>query len=193
MKILILGAAFDPPHNGHMTMARQVIEKGIADKVILMPCGNHAFAKNMSSASDRYAMTKIMFAELIKGGSENFELSDLEIRRSGVSYAWDTLETIAQINPEMEVGWLMGSDQLRNFSKWYKYQEILANYPAYVYPRKNYPLEPWYSGMIEIKDVPEIEISSSEIRAKYLNGNTIDGLVLPSLADYIKEKRLWIK
>lgn len=59
-RILVLGAAFDPPHNGHMMMARQAIEKGIAERVILMPCARHAFAKNMSPASDRYAMTEIM-------------------------------------------------------------------------------------------------------------------------------------
>lgn len=186
MKILLLGSAFDPPHNGHLLMAREVIKKGVADKVILLPCGQHAFGKVMSAASARVAMTQIM-------GAGEFETSLIEIERSEISYAWDSLEEMAKIHPQDNLGWLMGSDQLPNFHKFYRYQDILEKYPVYVYPREGYPMAPMFPGMIEIVDVPVVKIASRTIREAYLANQEIGQWVPPKVEAYIKEHKLWTK
>ncbi len=193
MKILVFGAAFDPPHNGHMIMAREVVANGLADKVIFVPCGTHAFAKNMSLSRDRFEMTKSVVDELIAEYGNHFELSGMEIEREGISYASETLGNFAKMYPQDEIGWLMGSDQLDSFDKWQNYEEILAKYPVYVYPRKDYPFIKLQKGMIKIENVPEIEISSSEIRKKESNGGEIASMVTPKVAEYIKEHKLWTK
>lgn len=191
--ILILGSAFDPPHNGHMTMASKVIGRGIAQKVIFVPCGTHAFSKEMSNKKYRYDMSKIVVDTLVRQEGNFFELSDIEILRSGQSYAWDTLEALAKKYPDSQIGWLMGSDQLPNFSKWYKYREILATYPVYVYPRKDSSFELMYPGMIRIEGVPLVDVSSSEVRRAMAGKRDITGMVLPDVAKYIRENDLWIK
>jgi nicotinate-nucleotide adenylyltransferase len=188
MAILILGAAFDPPHNGHMLMAEEMIKKGIASKVILMPCHNHPFAKNMSPAEERLALTKLAVEELRERVGDYFEVSTSEINREGASYAFDTLDEVAKQYPDETVGWLMGSDQLKDFSKWYKYEELLEKYPVYVYPRKGYPMEPLYPGMIEAQGVPLLETSSSEIRRRVEEGKEIGSMVAPSVAKYMEGK-----
>lgn len=192
-KIVILGASFDPPHYGHMTMAREIVRRKIAEKVILVPCGNHAFTKEISPANDRCEMARLMVEELVRTEGPFFELSDTEIKRKGVSYAWDTLQEMSKSNPDCEVGWLIGSDQLKNFSKWYKYQEILSKYTVYVYPREGYMFAPFYPGMIRVRNVPMVQIASRQVRADYLAGKNPTGLVLPDVAKYIEEKKLWSK
>ena len=186
MKILLLGSAFDPPHNGHLLMASEVVKRGIADKVILLPCGSHAFGKVMSDANDRVAMTKIM-------GATNFETSLLEVAKPKVSYTWDSLEEMVQLYPGDEIGWLAGSDQLPNFHKFFRYQDILAKYPVYIYPRAGYPMEPLLPGMIEIEGVPVVKVASSTIREAYRNNQDIGEWVLPEVLQYIKEHKLWTK
>lgn len=193
MKILIFGAAFDPPHIGHMTMAAQAVKKGLADRVVLVPCGDHAFDKVMSSASCRYAMVEVIVKALTKTYGPFFELSDVEIKRKGKSYAWDTLWDFTKKYPDAEIGWLMGSDQLPSFHKWYKYEDILANYPVYVYPRKRFVFEPWYQEMRKITGVPTVEINSSEVRGAYQQDKPIISMVLQEVAKYIVENKLWTK
>ena len=193
MKILILGAAFDPPHSGHALMAIEAIRRGIADQVILMPCGNHAFNKTMSPASDRYQMTVLLISELVGEAGSHFVVSDLEIKRAGVSYAFDTLNEVQRQYPKDEVGWLLGSDQLPQFSKWHKYKEILKKYPVYVYPRAGYSNEPLLLGMKKIVGVPECEFSSTEVRDTLRAGGEITTMVGSAVAKYIEEKKLWNK
>ncbi|MFZ2199266.1 MAG: nicotinate (nicotinamide) nucleotide adenylyltransferase [Microgenomates group bacterium] len=191
--ILVLGSAFDPPHNGHMTMASEVVRCGIAQKVIFVPCGNHAFLKEMGESRYRYDMTKIVVDKLVVQNGPYFELSDTEILRSGQSYAWDTMEELAKKYSDGQIGWLMGSDQLPNFNKWYKYRDILAKYPIYVYPRKGYTFELMYPGMIRVEGVPVVEVSSSGVRRAMAEKGDIAGMVLPDVAKYIQENSLWIK
>jgi len=190
MKILIFGAAFDPPHLGHMTMATQVVEHAIADKVIFVPCGNHAFNKNMSEAEDRLKMTDLAVSEI---GKNHFEVSSIEIEREGISFTIDTLNDFSKANPDDEIGWLMGSDQLKNFSKWERYEEILAKYPVYVYPRKGYKIEGIMTGMVPLGELPMIEISSTEIRDDVANHREFGHKVPALVKEYIILERLWKK
>jgi len=182
---LLFGAAFDPPHLGHLMVAEEVLKRRLTREVWLVPCRKHAFAKNMSDTKDRLAMVKL----LERAG---IVVSTIELERKGTSYAYDTLGEVRRLCPGRKVGWLMGSDQLLNFHKWYKYKELLVEYPVYVYPRKGYPFKPWYPGMILIEKVPMLTISSREVRERYTKGGNVGGLVLPEVAQYIKQNKLWI-
>ena len=121
-----------------------------------------------------------------------FELSIWRFSEA-VRVIMDTLEALARANPDHQIGWLMGSDQLPNFSKWYKYREILATYPVYVYPRKDHSFELMHPEMIRIEDVPIVAVSSSEVRSAMEENEAITGMVLPDVAKYIQENNLWIK
>lgn len=193
MNILVFGAAFDPPHNGHMVMCREAIKLGLAERIILVPCGNHPFDKKMSPALHRLNMTAILVDELRATVGEYFELSDIEVKRGGVSFTYETLDELAKLHPDDKIGWLMGSDQLPNFDKWHKYNEILAKYPVYVYPRKGYPSTSNYPQMTEVFNAPVVDISSSSVRESYLKGEEIDSLVNPEVKKYIQENMLWKK
>ena len=89
MRICIFGGTFDPPHIGHLLIAQTVCEAEAFDKVIFMPANKPPHKKNISDVRDRLSMLNLAIE-----GNPNFEISDLEIKRGGISYTIDTLRSI---------------------------------------------------------------------------------------------------
>ncbi|GIS04104.1 MAG: hypothetical protein CM15mP106_5510 [Candidatus Neomarinimicrobiota bacterium] len=87
MRICIFGGTFDPPHIGHLLVAQTVCEEEKFDKILFMPANKPPHKKNISGVKDRLAMLSIAIE-----GNPNFEISDMEIKRGGVSYTIDTLK-----------------------------------------------------------------------------------------------------
>ena len=87
MRICIFGGTFDPPHIGHLLIAQTVCEAENFDKILFMPANKPPHKKSASEVEDRLAMLKIAIE-----GNPNFEISDMEIKRGGVSYTIDTLK-----------------------------------------------------------------------------------------------------
>ncbi len=181
--ILVLGAAFDPPHLGHREMAREVIARGIAKEVYLVPCKQHAFAKTMIPITHRLAMTE-------KLSEDKISVNTLELEREGVSYAYDTLQVIAQ-QTNKKVGWLIGSDLVATFAKWYRYREILQEFGVMVYPREGTDGVELLPGMQWVTRVERIAISSTKVRELIENGGAWENMVVPDVAAYIKQHQLY--
>lgn len=184
--ILVFGAAFDPPHLGHEQVIVEVLKKGIAREVWLVPCKQHAFAKKMSASTGRYVMCQ----SLVRDG---VVLSDLELKREGVSYAYDTLREVRERNPGKTVGWLMGSDLVGSFDKWYKAEGILQEFGVWVYPREGSEKIELSGGMNWIKGVTKVVISSTEIRRLVKSGGVWKNMVNPRVTQYIGEHGLYAK
>ena len=119
-KIAVYGGSFDPPHKGHLHLARNLAERCGAEKVIIIPTSLSPF-KNSSGASaeDRLNMCQLAFSDSL------FDISDIEIKRGGKSYTIDTLNDIKRVYKDSELFLFMGDDMLLSFDKWYKYQDIL--------------------------------------------------------------------
>ncbi len=184
MRIILFGGSFDPPHIGHVQIAQHIIERGIADQLIFIPCKDHPFDKQMSPAIDRIAMLKM------------FELSQTsislyEIDQPGKSYSFDTLSYFSQTDPANTYSWLIGADQVAVFDRWHEYQKLLASFKVYVYPRAGYSLEKLESGMELLAGLPPVEVSSTEVRDRVATGRTIDALVPSAIELYIQEHRLY--
>jgi len=183
---LVLGAAFDPPHLGHYQMAREVLRQGLTKKVLLMPCRQHAFAKQMSPVEVRLAMTLMM-------REKDIEVSRMELEREGVSYSYLTLRQLQTEFPDKKIGWLMGSDLVADFAKWKNYQEILNDHGVWVYPREGSEGIVLLPGMRWIEGVKEIDISSMEAREAVKMGRDWEGMVLPQITEYIRNKGLYAR
>ena len=96
-RIGILGGTFNPIHNGHLLLAQCAIEQYELEKVIFIP-NNVSYFKSdipMPGADIRYEMTRLAIA-----GHTGFEISDIEIRRSGNSYTYETIGTLKAFYPE---------------------------------------------------------------------------------------------
>ena len=121
-RIAIFGGTFNPPHLGHVSLLRQVEEQMDFDEILLMPAHipPHKQAQSLASGKDRIEMLKLAFAEL-----PQVSICDMELKRRGKSYTVDTLAALRRQFPKDEFFFLMGTDMLMTFDRWYRWQDIL--------------------------------------------------------------------
>jgi nicotinate-nucleotide adenylyltransferase len=189
MRVMLFGGAFDPPHLGHQQIATGILQQGIADAVWYVPVHIHSFAKNMSEAQHRLALL-----ELIQQPGTRIET--YELNESTTNYTFNTLDALSAQYPEHTFSWVIGTDNLAQFHLWgdrngRTYTEMLAKYPFYVYPRHGYPFQPLYAGMTALTNLPEINVSSSQVRELLQSGKSISDLVTPAVAAYIQKYQLY--
>lgn len=197
MKIGILGSSFDPPHLGHLLIATQTKEALGLDQVWLMPCLAHPFEKKMSEVKHRLAMTKFLEDEHIK-------ISDFEIKQKGISYSIDTLNSLAKLFPKNEFFWIIGSDQINEFTRWKNWQEIINNYHLIIFPRESAGnLAARLKKTLKLKTIPQniiilnpkdlilTNISSTLIRKRVKEEKSIKYLVPEKVEKYIIEHGLY--
>lgn len=195
MNIAILGSSFDPPHNGHLTIANNVLRSRIADRIILMPVNIHPFAKKLTPAVHRLKMAKLLEGKprtsSVQG--KNIEVSDLELKKKSTSYSIDTLEALQKKFPKDKFYWIIGSDYLDTFTKWKDWEKIISDFGLIVVPRYLKPPRESQKNIIILsaKDFPPIDISSSEIKRRIKMGKTIKNLVPKRVENYIIENKLY--
>jgi len=192
MKIGIFGGTFDPIHHGHLIVAEYVREHVGLDRIIFIPTdiSPHKQAANPASAKDRLAMLR----EAIRS-NPFFESTDLEVARGGVSYTVETLRTLKQRSPAEDLYLLIGADNISDFLTWREPGEIVRlaqiivmNRPGF---KRTVPDSPLLANVIQC-EVPNIDISATEIRRRLLKGLPISYLVPPSVAKYIARHHLYI-
>jgi nicotinate-nucleotide adenylyltransferase len=205
MKIAILGGSFDPPHLGHLLIAEQIIEYAGVDQVWLMPnysttSHHEVFQKHLSPAEDRLAMTKLLINDQIK-------VSDFELKHNKESLTITTLRELSRKHPEHIFYWVTGSDKLDTFNLYDDWQEIIWKYHLIIFPREHmlWHLEERVKEALQLQKIPEnvivlhdknlilSNISSTAIRERIRKGLSIDFLVTPKVAEYIKKNKLYKK
>lgn len=197
MKIAILGGSFDPPHSGHAILAKRLLKAFNFDEVWLMPCYRHPFAKNLAEPSDRFLMAKCLEDKTVR-------VSDFELRRKGTSYTIDTLSSLTKIFKGDQFSLIIGADQVKTFTKWRNFREILEKFEVLVIPRNGAKVVREKIGtilklvnlngkmkLIRKKDFPPINISSSDIRKKIKAKKSIARLVPEKVIDYINKHKLY--
>lgn len=191
MRICIFGGSFDPPHIGHLLVAQTVCEAEKFDKILFIPANRPPHKNNISGVNDRLAMLNLAVE-----GNPNFEISDIEIQRGGISYTIDTLKAIRPniIKEEDELFYLIGSDSLLEFSQWKNPREILQNCNVVVAIRPGFrpsDIPAWILHQIHFANIPRFEISSSNIRKRWTKNKTIRYLVTLPVWEYINHHKLY--
>ncbi len=182
MNIEIVGASFNPPHNGHREIVSGLLAKYTADEVWLIPARKHAFSKSLTEGDHRLAMLQLFVQDFWE---KPVRIEKYELEKETTSYSYETLRHFEESQPSNTFAWVIGSDNIASFPKWYKYRELLEQFTVYVYPRPNYPMENLLKGMVPISGVNEVAVSSTEVRAKVMAGEDITDLVGPAIAAYI--------
>ncbi|MDP6456225.1 MAG: nicotinate-nucleotide adenylyltransferase [Candidatus Marinimicrobia bacterium] len=193
MRICLFGGTFDPPHIGHLIIAETIKESERFDKMIFVPAFHppHKNDSNLSSIEDRLEMLRLSVSH-----DETFELSDIEIERGGISY---TIDTILELKSrysltKRDIYFLMGSDSLLQFHIWKDHLAILKECRVLVAIRPGFRssrIAPDIMAQIRFANMPQFEISSSQIRRKARSGQTIRYMVLDPVWKYIQEKGLY--
>jgi len=187
IRTALFGGTFNPLHNGHLAIAKSVLEQGLADEVWLLVTPCNPWKKDQELPDDhlRYDMV----AEAVKG-MEHVFASDYEFNLPKPSYTANTLRHISADYPNREFILTIGADNWVKFHNWREADFIMDNYPIIVYPRQGYPIET-RSGNVTLLDCPLMNISSTQIRQMVQDRNPINEFVPASTARTILEKKLY--
>lgn len=185
-KVGILGGTFNPPHIGHLIIADQVRDQLGLEKILFMPSANppHASGKTTIEADYRVKMVERAIED-----NSHFELDLTEIKRGGKSYTYETIKQLTEENPDIDYYFIIGGDMVEDLPTWHKVDELVhlvqfvaVNRPAYSV-KTTYPVI-WV-------DVPDIDISSTELRKKIANECSVKYLLPDKTLEYIEEEGLY--
>ncbi len=197
-RIGIFGGSFDPVHLGHLIVAEQCREQGRLDRVLFVPAGQppHKLARPLAEGRHRLAMIRLAIA-----GHDAFDVSTVELDRSGPSYTVETLEVFRERMPEDQLVLIMGADMLADFPTWrepvriLELAEILAcNRPGNVVElERGRPLSfvDRLRDRVRFIQIPDIGISATDIRGRVRAGRSIRYLVPRAVECYIEEQGLY--
>jgi nicotinate-nucleotide adenylyltransferase len=218
-QIGVLGGTFDPIHNGHFHLARQIKDTFHLDRILFLPAyiPPHKQDRPVTPVHHRLAMLQLAIR-----GQANYAILPIELDRKGTSFTIDTLRTLKAENPGQSFYWIMGSDTFRELPTWKDYLEVARGCNILVGQRPGdlftgaKSLPDWtfvdgkgiYSAAKEESDqlefthresgvklvyfnMPPIEVSSSEIRDKISKNQEIKNLLPAEVENYIIENHLY--
>jgi nicotinate-nucleotide adenylyltransferase len=182
----ILGGTFDPIHEGHLHIAREALNTLKLDKVLFIPANLSPFklSDDLTPAPHRLQMVNLAVM-----GCPLLEVSDIDIRRGGVSYTIDTLRALKPLYPAGTVFYLiMGADAFSQMQDWKEGEKITDYCKVAVAARPSHPLKPSSDCVLITQKI--LPYSSTEIR-RHLEGDKLPPGLLPSVARYIQEHHLY--
>ena len=119
----ILGGSFNPPHNGHIALARAAIECLGLDHVLLVPCG---VPPHKTLSQDPGAELRFEMCQAACEGQPGISASRVEVDREGRSYTVDTLSHVLEAEPDTDVTLLLGADMALSLPSWQDPEKIVA-------------------------------------------------------------------
>ena len=197
----LLGGSFDPPHFGHLHVARCAREELALDRVRLLPAARPPHKLDRVLADDDHRLAML---ELLKGTNTWLEIDAREFRRGGPSFTHDTLvELRRELAPPVELYFLIGSDSLVDLPTWRRAAELVSLATFVTVPRDPQSLALGQAQvrarlpdaaegiLTHVLDAEMLPISSSQIRARVAAGLPIVELVPTEIAAYIERHRLY--
>lgn len=188
----LLGGTFDPPHNGHVTLARTALEHFALERLVVLVTGQTPGKPAHLSADVRLRLAEAAFA-----GLPSTELSRFDVDRPQPAYSHETVRWAAR--EWGDVIFLVGADRFADFLTWERPEEVLRHARLGVGTRPGFPrhelegvlerLE--HPERVEFFEMDEVPISAREIRARVARGEPIDELVPPAVARLIEELALY--
>ena len=212
MKVGIFGGSFNPPHNGHVNSLTTVQKKMGFDLIHIIPNSQNPLKLTVDAPSPehRLELTKQAFSSY----GPAFQVSDIELKRGGKSYTFDTVKELLKEYKSNELYLIIGADNFESFSEWKDYKKLLelvnivvTTRPGYQIPESEneWPdyLTPFVAesdfGTLELKTgrsiefitLDDLDISSSELRKKLRVGRPAEKFLPLAVERYIKEHGLY--
>jgi nicotinate-nucleotide adenylyltransferase len=186
MRVGILGGTFDPIHIGHLIAASSVYEELSLDSVVFVPAGDpwQKRDRELSTGQQRLEMVRLATED-----DSRFKASDIEIARSGPTYAVDTVRELKRLNPSDELFWIVGSDALSGIPSWHEWEAFVSEVTIVAVNRvgqsDSVPFD-----FVSV-EMPEVRISATELRDRFTNNSDTQYLVPQKVSQYISDQGLY--
>ncbi len=197
-RIGILGGTFNPVHLGHLFIAEHARVEMDLDMVLFIPTGVPYMKNNKEILPSNIRMQML---EMSIASNPYFATSDIEIKREGNTYTYETLEELHQIYPNAKIFFLVGADCLFTIERWYQPQRIFDNCILLAANRNDVPqaellektqyLEDTFKAKVILLDVPQIDISSTKVRENVKLGKSIRYMVADDVRDFILQNNFY--
>lgn len=193
MKVGILGGTFDPIHQGHLIAAEWTRQSQMLDEIWFMPAAMppHKRLSGGADASDRLTMVKTAIANV-----PYFKVTEIEIKRGGKSYSYETILELKKRHPHVEFYFIIGADMVQYLPHWHQIEQLVTEITFIGLERAGVSIN-WgelpsvLQSAVKMSPMPDVGISSSLIRERCQNQQSIRFLVHESVYEYIKENRLY--
>lgn len=189
-RIGLYGGSFDPVHTGHLLVVQAAREELQLTRLFLIPAAQSPFKLNQSLAP---AARRLQLLRLAFAGQSDCEIDDQEVLRGGVSYTIDTVRLYAERFPGAQLFYLIGQDHVAQLPKWRAAAELAQLVEFVVIPRPGATAvtvpEPFQAQ--QLRGFP-LGVSSSQIRERVRQGQSIDCLTPPAVAEAIRNNRLYL-
>jgi len=188
-RIGLFGGTFDPPHVGHLVTAVNVRHALQLDVVVLMVANvpwQKERSRQITPAEDRLALVEAAVADvpgLVAGRDE--------IDRGGASYTADTLQSLAARHPGADLFTIVGDDAAAGITTWERHEEVASRSALVVVDRPGEPVELSEDFRWLRVEVPRLEVSSTDLRARFSDGRPLDYLLTQPVLDMIAIRQLY--
>ena len=191
-KVLLYFGSFNPIHKGHIALAEWVVEQDLCDELIFIVSPQNPLKNSTELAPEfsRYEMCEMACAS--SRFPDRIKVSAVEFVLEKPSYTINTLRYLReQFGSQMEFSLLLGADNIECFDKWREYEEILRDYPLFVYPREGYSVEKFADKITFLANAPLFDFAATDIRKAITNDENFTDKVAPAVAKYVIQNRLY--
>ncbi len=195
MKIGILGGTFDPVHIGHLIAAECAKEGLQLDEVWLMPTFVPPHKRQDGDAAA--AEERLDMLERATAAYDDICVTDIELRRGGISYTADTMKALTEAYPDHQFSFIIGADMAAILPSWKRISELASRVRFAALDRPGFPhihdimLPEKLASRLDWVEMPAVDVSSTFVRSLRRKGRSVRFLVPDSVYDYIKERRLY--
>ena len=188
LRIGVLGGTFDPLHLGHLVVASEVTAAMALDRMLLVPAHRQPFKEHDGFASP---MHRLRMCEAAAAGQPWLDVSDVDLVRGGVTYTVDTLTDLATLYPGADLFFVAGADSIAQLGSW-KEPERLLTLARFVGVTRPGHAGPSLPAPHQVVEVPQVGVSSTDVRRRLAAGAPVRYLVPDLVAAYIDEHHLYL-
>ncbi len=195
-RIGLFGGTFDPPHKGHIELAKKVLERFSLNKIIFIPAGNppHKTNKKVTDKHFRYEMIKIATEDFPK-----FEVSDFDIENEKPNYSYITIDYFKKYYKNDEIFFIIGADSFRDLPLWMNYKKLLTMCKFIVVSRPGIKKGDYYKKFAGDEKMPDVffiddisyDLSSTALRNDIRNDTAKEEDFPQGILKYIKKNELY--
>ena len=187
IKTGIYGGSFNPIHNGHIALARHLLQEAELDEIWFVVSPQNPFKVQQQLPADD---KRLLLVRKALAPYPQLVASDFEFSLPRPSYMWHTLQGMSAQWPDRELHLIIGADNWLCFDRWYHADDIRSTYPIIIYPRQGYDIE--HSALpqgVRLVNTPLYNVSSTEIRADVAAGRDISSKVPSTILSEVEKEK----